>query len=143
MARRGPFHIEHPSRGVLTTQSEIGVRIFRFSWSKPRNDPSTMKFATLEAAWRAFDAMPHNKQDGCSIRQYDDEVQWPNDAWVAVYPVRERLVRPDRMSIKAHIKKRHVGDMSASGTIPDLLDCHSRLHDGGRNTTPDHDHMEA
>lgn len=70
-ARSRPYHIEHPTRGVLTNKSEPLAGAFHFSWSKPRNDESTMTFATLREAVAVFDRISPSIRVKCQVMHYN------------------------------------------------------------------------
>lgn len=54
--------ISHLSRGILTSESEPPLGIWKFQWSKPIGDDRNWKFGSPEEAQRVLERMPANLQ---------------------------------------------------------------------------------
>jgi hypothetical protein len=76
---RREFIIEHPTRGVFIGWKDspsTGEHYPAFAWSRPRNDESTVRFASAEDAWAEIDRMPkgfHDKMGVLLVPGPDDE----------------------------------------------------------------------
>lgn len=61
------FIIEHPTRGVFVGWKDsptTGENYPSFNWSKPRNDESSVRYRSAEAAWDEIDRMPLSVRSG-------------------------------------------------------------------------------
>jgi hypothetical protein len=83
------YIIEHPTRGTLRPDSEVGEP--HFSWSGHRTDEKTAwRFESLKQAIRVLNShiTDVKTRNACQVRRSpspDEERRWREDAWVAVY----------------------------------------------------------
>lgn len=70
------YIIEHPTRGILTVNSEVNEP--RFSWSMPRGDERAMRSYSLGEATDTLDTYTGKVRDKCKVlaSPVDGEVEW-------------------------------------------------------------------